>query len=145
MENPYAAPSSNLRSRDTFGAGGRVSQRVADIMRRTLPWARTVGICTFIGTAISIFGIVLQSKNAYSAGSAVGGGFIGIIIQLYLGAKMIGYAQRISDLLATGMAADLAAALNEHRKYWKTMGVMGIIFFVFGGIGVVGVVASLSR
>jgi hypothetical protein len=136
MDNPYAAPSSNLTGRDSYGQDTVVSQRVADIMRRTQPWARAVGITIFINSILGLLSYVRVTTEHHVGNTTnSGGNLIGVIISFYLGAKLLGYAKKIGDLLKTGSATDLAAALAEHRKYWKTNGVLMLIIMVFVVIG----------
>ncbi len=143
MDNPYAAPSSNLTGRDSYGQDAVVSQRVADIMRRTQPWARIVGITIFINAILGLLSYVrITTERQAGNGASSGGNIIGVIISFYLGTKLLGYAKKIGDLLKTGSASDLAGALAEHRKYWKTNGVLMLIIMVFVLIGLLAFTAA---
>lgn len=132
MDNPYAAPSSNLSSRNSLGSGIGVSQRVADIMRRTMPWARVAGITTILNAVVNI---VALGKGGHDLASRNAGAFLNIVINFYLAAKLLGYAKNIGRLLESGSASDLAAALAEHRRFWKVWGLYILITFIIGVIG----------
>jgi len=134
MDNPYAAPSSNLSGGNSFGAGIGVTQRVADIMRRTMPWARLAGITGILHTILNLIANLSQGAHR-SPIAATGVAYIFLGINFYLGVKMLSYARRIGILLQTGRASDLAAALAEHRRYWKIWGLYILVVFILGAFG----------
>jgi hypothetical protein len=68
---------------------------------------------------------------------------------VYPALKLGSFSTRINTLLATPNDANLAAALNEQRAFWKYVGVMMIVMFALYFVViivamVVGVVAGAS-
>jgi hypothetical protein len=138
MQNPYHPPAAAGYS---GGAGneGAISQRTASIMARTKGWVR------FIGIAFIIFGVLMLIPAIFGFASgipyAMGGGLAYLIMALLSciipGIKLNAYANRIGDVLRYGRASDLESALNEHRGFWKFVGILQLIglgFMLFGFI-----------
>jgi hypothetical protein len=130
MDNPYASPSSNLQGRDSYGGSAGVSQRVAEIMRATKPWVQIVSITGWVQIGITIVQLIMLG-DPKAAGQSV----IQLAIMASLAAKLWQYGSCIGRMLESGRAMDLQAALAEHRKYWKTIGILAILFLVLVFIG----------
>jgi predicted nucleic acid-binding Zn ribbon protein len=141
MSNPYSSPArpgSFFKQQDEG-----VSNRTAEVMSRTKGWVRFFAILFFLGTAVSIFQVVVylispetlnhrSVTQAFSTGQATGNLIVGLLY-LFIGIRLNGYANCIGNLLRTGSARDLEAALEQHRGFWKIVGVfmlIGVIFFL---------------
>ncbi len=67
----------------------------------------------------------------------------GILAFVYIfpALKLWKYANRIGSLGATRSVADLDAALNEQRSFWKFIGVMAAIMISIYLVAIIGFVA----
>jgi len=151
MDRPYKPPTSD------YGTGdlpGRVSPRILDIMSRTKGWVRFVSVMLFIHFGLTVFNVIRamgQSSGFGNESERIGRFFgMGIVLLLYIypAVKLNSYANRIGDLLQSGRAGDLEAALNEHRAFWRYAGIIGIVFlfiFVIMTIVVIGQAATRTR
>lgn len=120
---------------------GRVSPRVLDIMSRTKGWVRFIAVLMFVNFGLTVINniVILNSSSRSFGDSDRVGQFIGLavmlLLYLYPAVKLNSYASRIGALLQSGRAADLDAALNEHRAFWRYVGIVVIvlisIFIVF--------------
>ncbi len=151
MDRPYVPPASNPR---TGGMSGRVSPRVLDIMQRTKGWVRFIAVLLFINFGLTIINavITMNSPRRFGGDEERIGQVIGVavmlVLYLYPAVKLNSYASRIGALLQGSRTADLEAALNEHRAFWRYVGIVAIVLmsifvlFIFVGIGLA---ASRSR
>lgn len=129
MDRPYVPPTSN------YGGGlpGRVSPRVVDIMSRTKGWVRFIAVLLFINFGLTIINTVVVVNGSETRELAAGriGQFIGfaivLLLYLYPAIKLNSYASRIGALLQSGRTGDLEAALNEHRAFWRYVGIVMIV------------------
>ena len=116
---PVAAPAPGLTN-------------VQDILRRTQQWARLMAIIWFLGCAAMVcFGLV-----AGIAGIAANRPQLALFFVLYPAIGVIyffpamyarRFANRARDFAGSGQLADLEAALDAQRSFWKFFGIMTLI------------------
>ena len=62
------------------------------------------------------------------------------IVYIFPGLKLWNYASSIAMLLQTGRDADLVAALNHQRSFWKFVGVFMLVIIVIYFLAIFGAV-----
>lgn len=112
------------------------------IMEQTQPWARLMGILGFISVAFMIVtglgagvvGIVTRSPQA-----AVFLIVYPLMALLYVfpSLYLIRYANRIRDFVGQRQPAQLEAALDAQRAFWKFIGVLTLVMLVVAVMGIV--------
>jgi hypothetical protein len=139
--NPYTTPVASGERTDLFAGSGLVSGAAIQKLAATKPWVRLISVISFIGSgfmllgagSLALVGTVGSFAAARSSGSVLPAGFgIGMavayavfaIIYLYPGVKLWKYASSIARLMQTQSEADLVAALDQQRGFWKFIGVM---------------------
>ncbi|OYW75359.1 MAG: hypothetical protein B7Z37_13705 [Verrucomicrobia bacterium 12-59-8] len=156
LANPYSTPAANLYGSNSGGAADAVSPSTIAILSATRPWVRFMSVLMWIGVALMLLvaagmGLVSVLGAAKSISSGPLGGvqlvvfavIYGVLAFLYIfpAIKLWKYANRIGSLGATRSVADLDAALNEQRSFWKFVGVMTIIMISLYLVAVIGFVA----
>ena len=165
--DPYATPMTNPYGGESSFPPGLVSAAAVQQLASTKPWVRFISVMTFIGAAFTL----LAALGMFIAGAGLGssvmtktsqdnpalgaiGGLVGVgaiyvffaFLYLYPAVKLWKYASAIGSLLQTGSEADLVAALNQQRSFWKFVGIMMIISLViFVGFIGIGIVAGLAK
>jgi hypothetical protein len=156
--NPYSAPVSN-----PYGAGsdssGSVSPSTISALAGTKPWVRFLSVMFWIGVAFMLLiaagmGVVGAIggpvEEAVSKSGAFGGVpmiFIAILygalafLYVYPAVKLWAYGTRIGSLRTTMSVADLDAALNEQRCFWKYVGILMIVMMCAYIVVIIGAVA----
>ena len=121
-----------------------VSAAVIDQLVRTKGWTRFFSVLLWIGAGFLILGgIVMMGMGAFAGSvgeeinaqfAAIGGGIlIGAIylilalVYIYPALKLGNYSSRISDLMNTPSEANLVAALDQQRAFWKYVGIWLIV------------------
>jgi hypothetical protein len=134
--------------------GGAVGAAVVDQLARTKGWTRLFSVLMWIGAGFLILagggmmlvGIVAGStatqmdQQLGAIGGAIGLGviyFLMAIFYIYPALKLGGYSNRISDLMNAPSEANLVAALNEQRAFWKYVGILMVVMLVFYAIIIV--------
>lgn len=159
MDNPYQASSHSAYP----ASSGMVTRAVIDSLAATRPWVRLCSILGFIGAGFMILaalGIMasgtlgaMSSRDAAPfAGFSIIMGFVYLVMSLiYLipSIKLWQYGSAIVRLMSSNAVADLEAALDQQRGFWKFVGIMvlimiGLMLLVFVG-GMVTAVAGASR
>lgn len=150
MENPYS-PSQT----EPFRTSGEssVTPAVIQALTGTKPWVRLCSVLGFIGAGIMIIaalamiiggGAIMTSMDG-GQGAAPGGLLAGLsvvyiglaIFYLFPSIKLWKYGTYITRLMSSGSMADLEAALDAQRSFWKFVGLMICIMFgvyFIGGI-----------
>lgn len=134
--------------------GGAVGSAVVDQLARTKGWTRFFSILMWLGAGFLLLagaGMMLMGLAAGGAASeleqqlgAIGGGiglgviyFLLAIFYIYPALKLGSYSSRITDLMNSPNEANLVAALNQQRAFWKYVGILTIVMFVLNVIGVI--------
>lgn len=156
LANPYSSPAANLYGSTSGGAADAVSPSTIAILSATKPWVRFMSVLMWIGVVLMLLvaagmGVISSLGVAKSMPSNAFGGVQLIVLAVIYGIfafiyifpalKLWKYANRIVSLGATRSVADLDAALNEQRSFWKFIGVMMIILLCLYVVAIIGVVA----
>ena len=154
--NPYSTPAANLYGSTSGGAAVAVSPNTIAMLAGTKPWVRFLSVLMWISVGLMLIaaagmGFVSTIGVAKSMSSGPFGGkqliilavLYGILAFVYIfpAIKLWKYANRIGSLGATRSVADLDAALNEQRSFWKFIGVMAIILISLYLVAIIGFVA----
>ncbi|GDX09576.1 hypothetical protein LBMAG57_13480 [Verrucomicrobiota bacterium] len=149
MDRPYVPHTSSS------GAGemsGRVTPQIIDIMLRTKGSVRFIAVMLFINFGITIINLIvtMNAPSRFGGDAERIGQFIGIgvalLLYLYPAVKLNSYASRIGALLQSARTGDLEAALNEHRGFWRFVGIVTIVLVsIFVLFIFIGMVAAVSR
>lgn len=156
LPNPYSTPAANLYGAASGGGVDAVSPGTIAQLAGTKPWVRFISVMLWIGVGLMILvsigmGAVMAMGFASQAKTGPFGGaemialvvLYGVMAFLYIypAMKLWAFANRIGSLNSTRSVADLDAALNEQRRFWKFFGVLIIIMiciyiiFIIGMIG----------
>lgn len=112
------------------------SDRVVELFGQTRPWALQFSVLGFIAAGITICAAAVQAINALglgrprAMGEAMGMLFIGVVY-FYPSLHLFRFASRIRDLSETRRLADLEAAVQEQKSFWKFCGVAVSIMLAF--------------
>lgn len=134
--------------------GGAVGSAVVDQLARTKGWTRFFSVLMWIGAVFLLLGGAVMVFIGLAAGAtsgpieaqlaAVGGGlgigvfyFIMAFFYIYPALKLGGYSSRIADLMNAPNEANLVAALNEQRAFWKYVGVLMLVMFALYAVVIV--------
>lgn len=152
MANPYAPPQANVGDR-TPGEGS-ITEEMVNALRGTKGWVLLIGVLMFLAAALtSLGGIVAMFGSALMGAGAKGGApaglFIGMgamyllmaAIYVFLGLYLVKYSSAIGRLIGSGQAADMEAALQQQRKFWRLAGVLALIMIVFMVLGIIAAIA----
>ena len=135
--NPYATPSTSVQA----GSSGVVPQEVMVALAHTQGWVRCISIVLWVACALLLlfmaFGIYFIAAAAQTDAKLVelpvrtlaftlGYGFVAIVI-MYPTLKLSKYASKIARLRNSRSFSDLAAALDEQRRFWKFSGILMIL------------------
>jgi Family of unknown function (DUF5362) len=153
MTNPYAPPLANVA--DRAPGGGSITEEMISALRGTKGWVLLIGILMFIaaifmglGGVFMMFGSAMMGAAGMKDG-APAGMFIGIgavyllmtVIYVFMGIYLVKYSSAISRLIASGQSADMEAALEQQRKFWRLAGVLALIAIVFMVVGMLAAIA----
>jgi len=154
--NPYSTPAANLYGSATGGGADAVSPGTIAQLAGTKPWVRFISVMMWIGIGFMILGaialgsmMVLGLAQQNKAGPFGGMEMVVIAVMygvmaflyIYPAVKLWAFASRIGSLSATHSVADLDAALQEQRRFWKFLGVMMIIVMCLYLVFIIGMVA----
>lgn len=145
----------------SLSPGSAVGSAVVDQLARTKGWTRFFSILMWIGAVFLLLGGAVMVFMGLAAGAtsgqieeqlaAVGGGLgIGVVylvmafFYIYPALKLGGYSSRIGDLMNAPNEANLIAALNEQRAFWKYVGILMIVMFVFYAIAIVVMIVGVA-
>ncbi|MCB1278607.1 DUF5362 family protein [Prosthecobacter sp.] len=153
--NPYTSPAANLYGASSGPAADGVSPSTIAMLSATKPWVRFMSVLMWIGVAfmllgaigmgaVTALGVTKQTTTSPFGGAelVVMAAIYGLmaIVYIFPAIKLGKYASRIGSLVSTRSVADLDAALNEQRSFWKFIGIMTIIMISLYLVVVVGFV-----
>jgi hypothetical protein len=156
--NPYSSPAANLYGSSTSGAADAVAASTIAALAGTKPWVRFMSVLMWIGVVFMLLGalalgaisMIGVAKQASSPANPFGGAqflvlavIYGVMafVYIYPAIKLWKYANRIGSLNSTRSVADLDAALNEQRGFWKFIGVMTILLISLYFVAIIRFVA----
>lgn len=156
--NPYSAPASN-----PYGAGAgstdTVSPSTISVLAGTKPWVRFlsvmfwlgVGLMLLVAAGMGVMGAIGGPvEEAVNKSGAFGGAPLIIIaviygalafLYVYPAVKLWAYGTRIGALRTSMSVADLDAALNEQRRFWKYAGILVIVMICAYVVVIIGAIA----
>jgi hypothetical protein len=163
MDNPYQASS---HSAYPVASSGSVSPATLQALAGTKPWVRLCSILGFIGAGMMILaGLAVMATGVFGGmGSRQSAAMTGLplvaagifyllmaLLYLFPSLKLWQYGSSIVRLMSSGSNADLEAALDQQRGFWKFVGIMMVILlglmllaFVGGFIAAMAGAAALS-
>ncbi|MEO6740531.1 MAG: hypothetical protein ABIP20_09780 [Chthoniobacteraceae bacterium] len=113
---------------------------------------RFIAVMMFLNFGITIINTVVTLGSSSPVGGEarrigqIFGTVIVMLLYLYPAVKLNSYASRIGVLLQSGRSGDLEIALNEHRAFWRYIGIIALVFMSIFVIalffGIVGSVAN---
>ena len=111
---------------------------VSTILRETQPWTRAMGIIGFVGVAFLILGGVAAGATGFLTGSPAAVALLVVyplIALLYAVPSMhlLRYSKRIRQFVVDRQPAQLEAALDSQRAFWKFVTILTLAGFVIGG------------
>lgn len=142
--NPYAPPTSPYAPAPAMAppaTAGVVSEQSLEMLRQTRPWVLLMGVLCFIGSAFMLLGgLGMLAMGAMASATASAKTFapmaIGVIyiplagLYVYPGLKLTKYGSVIGRLLQTRASADMEAALEQQKSFWKFAGITTIVMIV---------------
>jgi hypothetical protein len=154
MDNPYQTSTHGGAPPPSIGG---VTIGTVQGLAATKPWVRFCAIIGFILTGIMVFfGLLIMAsgmlagmagpsgtKGAMAGGTAAGiGVFYILLAAVYLipSIRLWKYGSAILNLMMSGSVTDLDNALEQHRAFWKFVGILMIIgtlisiLFIVGGM-----------
>lgn len=143
----------------SISPGAAIGAAVVDQLARTKGWTRLFSVLMWIGAAflilagggMVIFGVVAGSaadqmeQQLAAIGGAIGLGilyFLMAIFYIYPALKLGGYSSRITELMNVPSEANLVAALNEQRAFWKYVGILMVVMLGLYAVIIVGVLIT---
>lgn len=126
---PFAAPGAP-------SAAGGPSPVALDLLRKTRPWTRLLGVLGALGLGFILLAALFMAIGATPPFNAMPPGPRLVAALLYVLMAFLQlppviflnrYASRITDLLATGTMAELEAALAAQKAFWKYVGILTLI------------------
>jgi hypothetical protein len=156
--NPYAPPMSPYAAPPAMAPpapSSVVSEQSIEMLRQTRPWVILIGVLCFLGCGLMVLeglGAVAMGAMASAAAKSAIPMLIGLVyvpmglLYIYPGIKLIKYAGAIGRLLQTRASADMDAALEQQKSFWKFSGIAAIVVIVLTIVGaiVAAVVVSVS-
>lgn len=86
-----------------------------------------------------------MGEQLAAIGGAIGLGivyFLMAIFYVYPALKLGGFSSRITELMNVPSEANLVAALNEQRSFWKYVGILMVIMLGLYAVIIVGVLIT---
>ncbi len=148
MDNPYQASSHSAYPTSS----GSVTPATLQALAGTKPWVRLCSVMGFIGAGFMILvGLLMMTTGAMvGMSSEQAAGLAGLpvvmgityivlsIFYLFPSIKLWKYGSAIVRLMSSGSTADLEAALDQQRGFWKFVGILLIIMIAFMLLAMVG-------
>jgi hypothetical protein len=130
--------------------GGMVSEQSVEMLRQTRPWVMLIGVLCFIGSAFMLLGglaVIAMGALASAGAKSAAPMALGLVyiplsgLYIYPGLKLTKYGGTIGRLLQSRASADLDAALEQQKSFWKFAGITTIIMIVLYILFFIGMMA----
>ena len=113
-------------------------EAVSNTLRETQPWTRAMGIIGFVGVAFLLLGGVAAGATGFMTGNPAAVALLVVyplIALLYAVPSMylLRYSKRIRQFVVNREPAQLEAALESQRAFWKFVTILTLAGFVIGG------------
>lgn len=158
--NQYAPPQASLDH--DASSGIFLTNAGLESLKKTKGWTRLFSILLFIGGVFTVIAALAAGAVMLGAGAAARGGLaagigasIGItlvyggiaMLYLFLAFYLYRFSKHINELLLSGDASSLDAALASQHKFWRLAGVLAVIMLVFFVLGTAAaiVIPAMSR
>lgn len=131
-----------------------------EILRRTRPWLRLLGIALLLGAAVTVLiGLALVGIGIVASGmlGEEGEAHVGPILLLlgllmlplalayvYPGIVLLRAASRIPGPGAAGAESAAAASIELQRRFWRYVGVAALLALAFQGLMLVVVAGHIA-
>jgi hypothetical protein len=131
-------------------SAGMVSELSVEMLRQTRPWVMLMGVLCFIGSAFMLLGgLGMMAMGAIASAGAKSAApmALGLIyiplagLYIYPGLKLTKYAGAIGRLLQSRASADLDAALEQQKSFWKFAGITTVVMIVLYIVFIIGMMA----
>jgi len=124
-----------------------ITPRTAEMLRQTKPWVRFLSVLGFIGSGfmvlgggVALVGAIISHRPQLLAFALVYPpmGFLYFVPSFYLHR----YASRIGSYLAQGRSAQLDAALEAQKSFWRFVGILTLVILCIYILILAGVVLA---
>src|SRR5688572_25837688 len=123
--NPYVSPTSELHLQHQARSSSEVSHELIDLLARTKPWLRVVGVFMWIGGAFG--GDALNAGSAqWNSPMMLGLAMFYVVAALayiYPARRIWSSGSAIGRLVQSHRLADLRLVLEAQRSFWKFLGI----------------------
>ena len=126
--------------------------RALDMLRQTKPWVRFLSVLMIIAICFGALGLLISlaaiSQVSNSGGVAATYTIVmGLVLMLYIVPTIFlsRYASRIGDLLHRRGPADLEAALEAQKSFWKFVGIFTLVLLCVYAVMFLVVGVSFTR
>ena len=112
---------------------------VADILRRTQPWTRLMGIMGFIMVGFMMVVGIIGGLAGIATGDPTALVLLFIypvlaLLYIFPALYLVRYSGRIREFVSSGQGQQLEAALDAQRAFWKFVGILSLVSIVFGAL-----------
>jgi hypothetical protein len=130
--------------------GGMVSEQSIEMLRQTRPWVMLIGVLCFIGSAFMLLGglaVIAMGALASAGAKSAAPMALGLVyiplsgLYIYPGLKLTKYGSVIGRLLQSRASADLDAALEQQKSFWKFAGISTIVMIILYILFFIGMMA----
>ncbi|HVH45019.1 MAG TPA: DUF5362 family protein [Labilithrix sp.] len=159
MHNPYASPASQLAPAGGYGAPtaepyrsgehAEVSAASVELLRQTKPWVTFLSVMGFIGSGLMLLGgLFMMVAGAFvpkTGPTPFSPVLLGLFylpmafLYIYPSLKLWGFSSAIGRLLTQHTAANLEAALEQQKSFWKFVGILTIVLMTLYALLIVGI------
>jgi hypothetical protein len=157
--NPYTAPAAELQA-NAEGQRGEVGHEVVELLARTKPWLRVVGVFMWIMVALMALGSVgilavgtIGRDTMQKANPQLSGTLLAVLAGVYLlfaGLAIVptrriwSFGSAIERLTQSRRQTDLVAALDAQRSFWMFVGICLLLVAALYVLILVGAVVAGS-
>lgn len=144
---PYMPPQANPMFPPQGEAQASVSPEAVELLRKTKPWVRLLGVLGMIGIVFMVLGalgIALMGFGPFKMMplvARIGASAMYLVMALlYLPPVLFlnRYASRIGDLVDDGSSENLEQALRAQKSFWKYIGIFTAIMLCVSVLAMVG-------
>lgn len=126
-----------------------IQNQVIDQLARTKGWTMFMAVMMWIFSAImlivAIFMIIAMASTTGILSIVVGGIYVLMaILYIFPAIKLTNFSSLITELVNSPSEDNLARALNEHRVFWKYVGIAAIFMIVFYILIIVGSIVATT-
>jgi hypothetical protein len=134
--NPYASPAAKLAAPDAPEAG-EVADALVQLLARTKPWLRVVGVFMWLSLALMVLGSLgmllmgavenpAMAKAGWGKAATLGFALVYLVfaaLYVYPARRLWSCGSAIERLVHSRSQGDLHAALDAQRSFWMFVGI----------------------